>query len=68
MPASLNPWRSNTLEWTTPMVPGHGNWTGEIPHVHRWAYDYSKDGREFTPQHLSDEEVMKMQNELGPKL
>ena len=22
----------------------------EIPEVHRWAYDYGKDGREFIPQ------------------
>ena len=45
-----NPWGSNTLEWTTPIHPGHGNWVGEIPEVHRWAYDYSKDGRDFIPQ------------------
>jgi cytochrome c oxidase subunit 1 len=45
-----NPWGSNTLEWTTPINPGHGNWPGEIPEVHRWPYDYSKDGREFIPQ------------------
>lgn len=47
---SLNPWGANTLEWTTPLRPGHGNWDGEIPEVHRWAYDYGKDGREFIPQ------------------
>lgn len=45
-----NPWQSTTLEWTTPINPGHGNWPGEIPEVHRWAYDYGKDGREFIPQ------------------
>ncbi len=45
-----NPWGSNTLEWTTPIHPGHGNWVGEIPEVHRWPYDYGKDGREFIPQ------------------
>jgi len=45
-----NPWGSTTLDWTTPIRPGHGNWTGEIPEVHRWAYDYGKDGREFIPQ------------------
>lgn len=45
-----NPWGSNTLEWTTPINPGHGNWEGEIPEVHRWAYDYAKDGHEFIPQ------------------
>ncbi len=46
----LNPWESNTLEWTTPLRPGHGNWPGEIPEVHRWPYDYSKDGHDFIPQ------------------
>ncbi len=47
---SQNPWGSTTLEWTTPIRPGHGNWPDEIPEVHRWAYDYSKDGRDFIPQ------------------
>lgn len=30
----------------------HGNWPGDIPHVHRWPYDYSKPGAEddFIPQ------------------
>ncbi|MEZ5033910.1 MAG: cbb3-type cytochrome c oxidase subunit I [Chitinophagaceae bacterium] len=46
----LNPWGATTLEWTTPIRPGHGNWEGEIPEVHRWAYDYGKDGRDFIPQ------------------
>ena len=45
-----NPWGANTLEWTTPLRPGHGNWPGEIPEVHRWAYDYGKDGKEFIQQ------------------
>ena len=37
-----NPWKSNTLEWTTPVEHIHGNWPGMIPEVHRWPYDYSK--------------------------
>ena len=37
-----NPWRANTLEWTAPVEHIHGNWYGDIPEVHRWAYDYSK--------------------------
>ncbi|WP_024771635.1 cytochrome c oxidase subunit I [Aquimarina macrocephali] len=40
--AVQNPWKSNTLEWTTPVEHMHGNWPGDIPHVHRWPYDYSK--------------------------
>ena len=45
-----NPWQANTLEWTTPVRPCHGNWPGEIPQVFRGPYEYSKDGREFIPQ------------------
>ena len=50
--ASANPWKSNALEWTTPINPGHGNWPGEIPKVYRWPYDYSKPGApdDFIPQ------------------
>jgi cytochrome c oxidase subunit 1 len=44
--APRNPWRSTTLEWTTPVEHIHGNWPGEIPEVHRWPYDYSKPGAE----------------------
>ncbi|MEL6674413.1 MAG: cbb3-type cytochrome c oxidase subunit I [Bacteroidota bacterium] len=54
-----NPWEANTLEWTTPHNPGHGNWPGEIPAVYRWPYDYSKPGvkEDYLPQHIPDEEV-----------
>ena len=47
-----NPWRSNTLEWTTEVEHIHGNWEGEIPTVYRWPYDYSKPGHDddFVPQ------------------
>lgn len=50
--APANPWNSNTMEWTTPRVPGHGNWPGEIPKIYRWPYDYSKPGAkaDFIPQ------------------
>ncbi len=52
--APQNPWKSNTLEWTTPVEPGHGNWPGAIPKVYRWPYDYSKPGaaEDFIPQHI----------------
>lgn len=58
-----NPWKSNTLEWTAPIEHIHGNWPGEIPEVHRWAYDYSKPGHDddFVPQNvpmLAGEEVL----------
>ncbi len=45
-----NPWGASTLEWTTAINPGHGNWAGKIPTVHRWPYDYGKDGKEFISQ------------------
>ncbi|HVU57769.1 MAG TPA: cbb3-type cytochrome c oxidase subunit I [Puia sp.] len=45
-----NPWKANTLEWTTPILPGHGNWTGDIPEVFRGPYEYSKDGKDYIPQ------------------
>ena len=49
-----NPWKSNTLEWTTPVNPGHGNWPGDLPIVHRWPYDYSNPAHEedFVPQNV----------------
>jgi cytochrome c oxidase subunit 1 len=52
--AEMNPWKSNTLEWTAPVEHFHGNWAGDIPEVHRWAYDYSKPGHDedFVPQHI----------------
>jgi cytochrome c oxidase subunit I len=46
----LNPWKATSLEWTTPIERIHGNWPGEIPEVHRWAYDYGKDGKDFIMQ------------------
>lgn len=50
--AVKNPWKSNTLEWTTPVEHIHGNWPGSLPEVHRWPYDYSKPGKErdYVPQ------------------
>jgi cytochrome c oxidase subunit 1 len=56
--APMNPWKSNSLEWTSPVEHFHGNWYGEIPHVYRWPYDYSKVnangeyvyGEDFIPQ------------------
>jgi cytochrome c oxidase subunit 1 len=58
--APQNPWRSNTLEWTTPVEHLHGNWPGALPVVHRWPYDYSKQdengnyvsGEDFIPQNV----------------
>lgn len=60
--ATQNPWKANTLEWTTPIEHIHGNWPGEIPAVHRWPYDYSKPGQpedyvsQITPLYEGEEE------------
>jgi len=57
-----NPWKSNTLEWTTPVEHMHGNWPGPLPVVHRWPYDYSKPGKaedwvsQITPLEPGEEE------------
>jgi len=35
-----NPWQANTLEWSAPSPPPHGNF-GAIPEVYRGPYEYS---------------------------
>lgn len=64
-----NPWKANTLEWTTEIHPGHGNWIGEIPEVYRWPYDYSKNGIDFIPQNvpLTPEEEAELVEEKAPE-
>ncbi len=72
--AVQNPWKSNTLEWTTPVEHIHGNWPGAIPSVYRWPYDYSKEldnggyvieGQDFVPQTVP---YRKMKKSLITKL
>jgi cytochrome c oxidase subunit 1 len=43
-----NPWDSQTLEWSAPNRPPHGNWPGEIPEVVCGPYEYG--GPEPQPQ------------------
>jgi cytochrome c oxidase subunit 1 len=38
--AGRNPWRANSLEWTAPSPPPHGNFP-EVPTVYRGPYEYS---------------------------
>jgi cytochrome c oxidase subunit 1 len=49
--ASDNPWNSNTLEWTVPSPPPHGNFA-EMPTVFRGPYEYSspESDDDFLPQ------------------
>src|ERR1700742_2198572 len=58
--APMNPWGSNTMEWTAPVEHIHGDWHGELPSVYRWPYDYSKPGAEedFIPQTVPYSQTM----------
>jgi cytochrome c oxidase subunit 1 len=49
--AEKNPWKSNTLEWTVPSPPPHGNFA-ELPTVYRGPYEYSHPDRkqDYWPQ------------------
>ncbi|MBI4568943.1 MAG: cbb3-type cytochrome c oxidase subunit I [Planctomycetes bacterium] len=50
--APKNPWRANTLEWTVPSPPPHGNFGPRLPTVHRGPFEYSAPGAadDFLPQ------------------
>jgi cytochrome c oxidase subunit I len=49
--AERNPWNANTLEWTAPSPPPHGNFAS-VPVVYRGPHEYSVPGRgeDFYPQ------------------
>ncbi|GMV16783.1 MAG: cbb3-type cytochrome c oxidase subunit I [Polyangiaceae bacterium] len=49
--ADKNPWLANTLEWTVPSPPPHGNFA-VFPNVYRGPYEYSVPGRklDYWPQ------------------
>jgi cytochrome c oxidase subunit 1 len=53
--ATDNPWNANTLEWTVPSPPPHGNFA-VMPTVYRGPYEYSTPGRatDFWPQDSPD--------------
>jgi cytochrome c oxidase subunit 1 len=53
--AEKNPWKANTLEWTTESPPPHGNWAhDELPRVYRGPYEYGHPDRkeDYWPQNL----------------
>jgi len=49
--APANPWHANTLEWTVPSPPGHGNFP-VTPTVYHGPYEYSVPGmdQDYLPQ------------------
>ena len=60
--AGPNPWKANTLEWTTESPPPHGNWP-ELPTVYRGPYEYSLPDREedYFPQNVPADSAKGMQ-------
>jgi cytochrome c oxidase subunit 1 len=50
--ASRNPWNANTLEWTAPSPPPHGNFGESLPVVYRGPYEYGAidTPEDFLPQ------------------
>ncbi len=55
--AEKNPWEANTLEWTAPSPPGHGNFE-TTPTVYRGPYEYSSP--------LVKEDWLPQNRQLGP--
>jgi cytochrome c oxidase subunit 1 len=53
--AGRNPWHSNTLEWSAPSPPPHGNFDVE-PHVFRGPYEYGvvDETTDYLPQTQRD--------------
>ncbi|MEC8895543.1 MAG: cbb3-type cytochrome c oxidase subunit I [Planctomycetota bacterium] len=50
--AEKNPWKANTLEWTLPSPPAHGNFHPDLPTVYRGPYEYNSDlvEEDYLPQ------------------
>ena len=56
--AERNPWQANTLEWTAPSPPPHGNFE-TVPTVYRGPYEYSSP--------LVQEDWLPQDRRLGPE-
>lgn len=58
-----NPWKANSLEWTVPSPPGHGNFESQ-PVVYRGAYEYSHPETEtdYFPQNIEQASQMTVEN------
>jgi len=67
--APPNPWRANTLEWTLPSPPPHGNFQS-MPVVHRGPYEYSAPGApdDFWPQDAAPGEPSQPRHEPAEAL
>jgi cytochrome c oxidase subunit 1 len=56
--ADANPWKANSLEWTAPSPPPHGNFE-EVPVVYRGPYEYSspEGPDDFLPQNVPPRQI-----------
>ena len=54
--ADRNPWQANTLEWSAPSPPPHGNFEA-VPRVYRGPYEYSspESEQDWLPQDKNTE-------------
>ncbi len=61
--APANPWHANTLEWTVPSPPGHGNFP-KTPTVYHGAYEYSVPGlvEDYLPQNVPAPEHARLES------
>jgi len=61
--APANPWHANTLEWTVPSPPGHGNFD-KTPTVYHGAYEYSVPGleKDYLPQNVPAPENARLES------
>jgi len=56
--AGDNPWKANSLEWTVPSPPPHGNFE-TMPVVYRGPYEYSSPeaAEDYLPQNVPPDQV-----------
>jgi len=59
--APANPWQANSLEWSAPSPPPHGNWGGVMPSVYRGPYDYAspETDEDYLPQNVQSAAMAK---------
>ena len=65
--ADANPWRANSLEWSVPSPPPHGNFT-QMPMVYRGPYEYAspESDEDYLPQDAPPAEQVVPEPELTP--
>ncbi|MGC1481003.1 MAG: cbb3-type cytochrome c oxidase subunit I, partial [Chthoniobacterales bacterium] len=61
--APMNPWKANTLEWTVPSPPGHGNFA-VTPTVYNGPYEYSVPGmdQDYLPQNMKAPDTARLES------